>query len=198
MQTGTDPDGFNSVGDDDQPGVGPENPEMCLRVAAPVGDDEVDDNDIPTPMIGPKYEELIQHSPELAWLASCLDSVARIDLTRATSYTRIQEVLLNNLPAEHVVSRRRTPDSYVLECRLKWDPVVFLIQEGYAGDRAWALRHTITLTGVGSCCQASTVEDYVKEIWPVTGLAVLDVLCRYVDAEQDTKGAAYYDPLEIH
>lgn len=133
------------------------------------------------------YKELIQRSPEFTWILACLKCASRFDWQASTTMSRIRKDVLANFPAENIVSRRSTPTQYRVECNMDWDPIQFLQDQQYDGDAAWALEHAIVLTGSESNCQASIVRDYLEELWPVTGLAVLALILRYVEGTEDIK-----------
>lgn len=84
---------------------------------------------------------------------------------------RMLEVLRKNTPESYrAISRGRKPNQYSVQFELRWDLVTFMEAQQYSdGLTRGAIGRVITLTGDHAKVYATSLRDYMTEVWPSTG-----------------------------
>ncbi|KAK5213936.1 hypothetical protein LTR41_000128 [Exophiala xenobiotica] len=105
------------------------------------------------------YAELIAQTSAHDWL---LDSLRKQPYLTPTDSTRNP--------------RRHPPETYQMEFSLMWDPLHFTQEQGYTEKAEEVIKYAITLTGNMSQAQAMPCGQYLSQMWPSSGPAVLQMV----------------------
>jgi hypothetical protein len=129
------------------------------------------------------YHDLLRKNPAYSWLLASLQSAATLSHEDDDVMKRIRTDILSALPSEHKISRRSASRPYQLTLEVDWDPILFVEEQQYSERLPEAIRHSITLTGSGSDAQALTVESYLLQVWPATGMSIIDLITNLLTSE---------------
>ncbi|KAK2811331.1 hypothetical protein FQN50_002207 [Emmonsiellopsis sp. PD_5] len=88
----------------------------------------------------------------------------------------IRRIILASLPAYPTPEWKLDPGMFKMEYFLEWDPLTFVIEQGYANPADIAIGDAITLTGSVTTAQAVTCAEYLSQTWPSTGPFVLQLV----------------------
>lgn len=120
-----------------------------------------------------QYRDTITNSPAYEWLFSKIHSDLYMMPTEPNIMQDISDQLLRKLSREaplfRQVSRSRSPHLCAMDFCVKWNPLSFLLEQGYEEPHEQALARAITLTGSGGNVQALTAEQYLKQTFSRTG-----------------------------
>ncbi|RAL08755.1 Pfs domain protein [Aspergillus homomorphus CBS 101889] len=122
------------------------------------------------------YLALIHKSPTYPWL---LDSIRRECVLAAPERQlkcHIRDYVQEALPQSSRMNRKYPTATFDVLFKVYWDPVGFLEEQGYEETSGEAFGRIITLTGCNSTVQALTIQDYMQQTWPSTGMQILNLV----------------------
>ncbi|KAH8122267.1 hypothetical protein LI328DRAFT_157702 [Trichoderma asperelloides] len=85
----------------------------------------------------------------------------------------IREKVVTSLPSSRQISRRMSPQGVHATFRLDWDIVGFFNAQEYLKEPDEAFEGVITITGSYQDAQAATCTQYIKQMWPLIGKAII-------------------------
>jgi hypothetical protein len=95
----------------------------------------------------------------------------------------IHDEIWRCLPPLPRISPRRPPVAESLIFRLEWNPIAFILEQGYSEDPSIAIQRAITLTGSPTDAQALSCLEYLNQTWPSSGKNVARLLYKIMRAE---------------
>ncbi|KAK5242971.1 hypothetical protein LTR20_007208 [Exophiala xenobiotica] len=122
------------------------------------------------------YAELIAQTSAHDWLLDSLRKQPYLTPTDSTRNRSIKETILSFLRSNHKVSKKAPPETYQMEFSLMWDPLHFTQEQGYTEKAEEVIKYAITLTGNMSQAQAMPCGQYLSQMWPSSGPAVLQMV----------------------
>lgn len=122
------------------------------------------------------YRKLIKESGAYSWLLSQLRCKILLSTPEPNIGANIRDVIFSASPLPQRISRRRAPETYQASFTLDWEPLAFLDEQQYKGERDHVFETAITLTGSVEDSQALTCGDYLKQTWPLVGEYTLRML----------------------
>ncbi|KAK0644616.1 hypothetical protein B0T16DRAFT_392934 [Cercophora newfieldiana] len=133
------------------------------------------------------------NTTSFSWLLKVAMSRSRLDYSTADVLDSIQELASASMGRHR---GNRALRSHQVEIRMAWDPRAFVQQQGLAG--AHSLLTCITITGTAEKPQLLVCRDYLNQVWPVTGEAVLEAVAALV-ADDSTGHVArsLFDGLQL-
>ncbi|KAM0516344.1 hypothetical protein ACHAPE_005491 [Trichoderma viride] len=138
------------------------------------------------------YKDFISKHPAYEWLLRSIRKELYMDMP-GDIQTDIRETILGHLPRAQSISRREAPSGYALTFTADWDPVTFLQEQKYKESPERAIERAITLTGSKTDAQAVTTAQYLKQIWPSSGIHLLHVV-KHVVRDDDSIPFSYSLP----
>ncbi|KAL4940359.1 hypothetical protein BDV06DRAFT_22677 [Aspergillus oleicola] len=139
------------------------------------GDD--DDDELATKF--PKletYRSFILGAPAFQWLIADMEKQFRLMPSMPDAAKTIRERILKTFPSIQHFSRRNPPRSSKVTFFMPWDPVGFCKDQEYKEEVPLALATAVTLTGSTKVAQALTTSQYMRQIWPLSGPDILEVI----------------------
>ncbi|KAL3482183.1 hypothetical protein BJX99DRAFT_252899 [Aspergillus californicus] len=118
----------------------------------------------------PNYEKFIRESDAYQWLLLKLRQHGQLPLSEFTSVSEIGTMVWKSLRVQkplHRISRRRG-SLVAMEFQLDWTPMSYLNDIAFASSDSFPER-VLCLTGTQSEAQATTVIEYLRQTWPVSG-----------------------------
>jgi hypothetical protein len=121
--------------------------------------------------------DFILRTPAYKWLVDTL--------RRETTLKRAKPDLMDQIGARIRIAllsygdevSRKTPSSkYEAVFELPWSPLHYLKDQASHGDAEEVLGGAITLTGTVSDAQALTTLEYLCQVWPDSGMHVMDLI----------------------
>ncbi|KAI9790079.1 MAG: hypothetical protein M1816_005549 [Peltula sp. TS41687] len=130
-----------------------------------------------------KYRGFVAKTPAYSWLLSNMgrDNVQVFqedDLLRT-----IHDEIWRCLPPLARISPWRPPVAETLIIKLEWNPIAFILEQGYSEDPSIAIQRAITLTGSPTDAQALSCLEYLNQTWPSSGKNVACLLHKLMRAE---------------
>ena len=135
------------------------------------------------------YRKLIQATPTYAWLLSGIRKECILYTPGRGISTEIKNAILEAFPVYARVSRRSSTETLSVLFRIHWDPIYHIDKECY-GDSAYeeSIERALTFTGSGNDLQAASCGTYMRQTWPSTGEAILQLLRGLVSTEHAGTG----------
>jgi len=148
-------------------------------------DDDFQDNTILSGL--EEYSSLISSDSGYEWLVSCLRRETIIQRPALDRMEVIRDTILQAIPQSRYISRKsRNPKGCTVAYEVDWDPFAFLAGQEYDDtDHDNIIATAITLTGTEQDAQAATCQEYLAQIWPSSGLLLLQLLQRLVRNGKD-------------
>lgn len=135
--------------------------------------------------------DTLRKSQAYQWLVSKMQRQADMMDTEPLQMNEHRKWLFDTLesvtPRErkqnHRVSRRRKPPIYTVNFDLNVDLLGFIRDQDYSEqDSHLIVSRVITLSGDGRFVQALPCQDYMKQVWPSTGLYLVKLLDNLAEA----------------
>ncbi|RYP19648.1 hypothetical protein DL765_003241 [Monosporascus sp. GIB2] len=130
--------------------------------------DEKDNQEASTPQLR-AYRDFIFNSPAYEWLLASLRKEILLAPAQPNSLEAIRREIIKSLPSSHIVSRRKPAEAYRMTFVVEWNPLAFVIEQGYQEEPDEAIGIAVTLTGSAADAQALTSAQYLCQTWPTVG-----------------------------
>lgn len=134
----------------------------------------------------------VVNTDSFSWLLKVLQCRSQLDYSSATVHKSIRQTVSSKL-SQHRGSRALWPQRVGI--RIPWDPRVFIQQQEY--DNSKMLSTALTITGNATRAQLSSCRDYLDQVWPVTGNAVLQGIIRATDEESLPLTITLFDGMQL-
>ncbi|KAH8812428.1 hypothetical protein F5884DRAFT_309735 [Xylogone sp. PMI_703] len=115
------------------------------------------------------YQNFIFQSPAYEWLLANLRREFFLTSPEPNYMEIIGKKIIQCLPSSHVVSRKRSAESYEITFEIEWSPLAFVSEQMYKEELGEAIENAITLTGSTNDAQALTCAQYLCQTWPLSG-----------------------------
>lgn len=89
--------------------------------------------------------------------------------------TQIRQAIIGKLRPKKILSRR-DPGEVRIDFSLNWDLGRFYEEQEYQVPLEQVLEQAVTLTGYGNDVQITTCPEYMSQVWPETGPALVRYL----------------------
>ncbi|RYP58420.1 hypothetical protein DL769_008959 [Monosporascus sp. CRB-8-3] len=130
--------------------------------------DEKDNQEASTTQLR-AYRDFIFNSPPYEWLLASLRKEILLAPAEPNSLEAIRREIIKSLPSSHVVSRKKPAEAYKMTFVVEWNPLAFVIDQGYEEEPDEAIGIAVTLTGSATDAQALTSAQYLRQTWPTVG-----------------------------
>ena len=117
-----------------------------------------------------------------SWLLKTVTNRLQLDYGTADVLDSVHKLALTWLGRQR---GSRALRSQQVGIRMVWDPRVFVQQQEY--DGAPSLLNCITITGAAERAQLLLCRDYLNQVWPLTGEAVLEAIITLAAADNATE-----------
>lgn len=135
-----------------------------------------------------EYTRLMVGSSAYRVLLACVRAEA--SLAQDDTMNNIRETMTSALsPIWRRISRQRPPDVCMATFAVNWEPLTFLVEQGYTESPEDAISNAVTVTGSSVDAQATTVAQYLAQTWPGIGLDVLSKLQDLLKSHASVQGA---------
>ena len=95
----------------------------------------------------------------------------------------IQKEILSAITSSHrIIGRNTLPQEFTATFEVPWDSWLFVAQQKYSEPAHVAFKSAMTLTGSLSNAQAMTTEEYMQQVWPVTGVYMTQLVAESIQA----------------
>lgn len=122
------------------------------------------------------YRSFIPSTEAYEWLLTRLRREYCLVPTEPKTMQEIRATILSSLPVNRTISRKMSSRSLSARFELNWDIIEFLEIEGYSGRPDEVFEGVITLTGSCHDAQAATCAQYIRQTWPLTGDAMVQLI----------------------
>lgn len=95
----------------------------------------------------------------------------------------IKENVQSTLSQSNSVERQH--DNHDVTFKVEWDPIAFIVEQGYEQSPHEAIAKAITLTGTATEARAVESAKYLEEMWPFSGAPVMRLVQRVVSGRLD-------------
>jgi hypothetical protein len=109
------------------------------------------------------------NTSSFAWFLQAAESRSQLDYNSADSLQSIRQAVSSALK-QYRGNRALRPQQ--VGVRMDWDPRLFVQQQEYEGVES--LKTALAITGTAMNTQLSSCRDYLNQVWPLTGEAVLE------------------------
>jgi hypothetical protein len=129
------------------------------------------------------YHNIIINSPAYKWFLTNLEKESTLQLE--TPHPRIRQQILDKLPTR-TISKRQNPEIYKINFYHKWDyEMVDKLQHVLSEESGYLIqpyRPRIVMTGYSQEAQGLTIQQYLAQTWPSTGLHLLNALGKGINS----------------
>ncbi|KAM0414628.1 hypothetical protein ACHAPT_013531 [Fusarium lateritium] len=122
------------------------------------------------------YSEFVFSNESYEWLLTRLRREFCLVPTEPNTIQEIRDKIMSSLPSAHRVSRQVSSQSCSARFELDWDILEFFETQGYLNRPDEVFGNVITLTGSCHDAQAATCAQYIRQTWPLTGEAMVQLL----------------------
>jgi hypothetical protein len=129
------------------------------------------------------YRNVMLQSPAYKWLLGRLLRETDLATEEANTQVEIRQRIIAALPASQNISRRYSSETHKVMFEVDWDPIQFIVEQRYEGDRGEAVERAITLTGSINHAQALTCGQYLGQTWPLSGDCMINLLKGRIKSE---------------
>lgn len=140
-------------------------------------EDEVDYQPEPEPLELAEYRHVLTQSPAYTWLQSHIQMETDLEIPgpiKTKHEIRHQILQRIGLPAR--ISRKARSCLHTIVFDLPWGPATFYQEQQYKETLTEVLSNAITIIGNGDNVQATTCIQYMDQVWPETGVHLLQLL----------------------
>jgi hypothetical protein len=109
------------------------------------------------------------NTSSFSWLLKAVKSRSQLDYSVADSLESIRETA-SSILSQYRGNRALWPQR--VGVRMAWDPRLFIQQQEYEGSES--IITALTITGTAMKAQLTSCRDYLNQVWPLTGEAVLE------------------------
>ncbi|KAK1760035.1 hypothetical protein QBC47DRAFT_426841 [Echria macrotheca] len=134
----------------------------------------------------------VVNTTSFSWLLKVLRSRSQLDYRAATARESIRKTVSSTL-SQHRGSRALWPQRVGI--RIPWDPRLFIQQQEYDGSRS--LTTSLTITGDEKRAQLSSCRDYLDQVWPLTGEAVLQGIIAATEEDDLPLTVTLFDGMQL-
>ena len=127
----------------------------------------------------PRYRDLIVRSPSHEWFVSQIKRQFATVCPNPDTLSPVRGTILSKLSTMkrfRTVSRSRNPEHCNVDFFMHWDPVFFYNSQEYGVNYNTFTEQAIALTGQKDDAQATTVSQYLFQVWPSVATALLAAL----------------------
>ncbi|KAL3488654.1 hypothetical protein BJX62DRAFT_253120 [Aspergillus germanicus] len=122
------------------------------------------------------YRESILAAPAFQWLVADINKRFRLMPSPQKGSESIKEKIFKAFPPVPYLSRQSPYMLFKFTFIMPWDPTGFCKDQEYREQAPDALARAITLTGSTSVAQALTTSQYLRQTWPLSGQALLELI----------------------
>ena len=130
-----------------------------------------------------KYRGFVAKTSAYSWLLLNMGRDSAQAFQEPDLLKTIHDEIWRYLPDLPRISIRRPPIAESLIFRLEWNPISFILEQGYSEDPGVAIQRAITLTGSPTDAQALSCLEYLNQTWPSSGKNVACLLHKLMRAE---------------
>jgi hypothetical protein len=136
-----------------------------------------------------KYRHILIESSPYRWLVSSIHRESAMAVAGPNLASAIRGQIVQKLGRLRTISLKAPPELSRVAFKVPLDLPAIFEEQQYDVSAAEALPKVITLTGHGDNVQAVTCLDYMTQIWPQTGPAII-YLCQQLldDRTEDSTG----------
>lgn len=138
------------------------------------------------------YEAFIRDSEAYRWLVTKICQHERLAFANHDAMSKIGSAIrdeLRTLEPLRKMSHRRPLSTVEILFKLDWHPGLYLEDQKLTNPPSNLLDTILCITGSLCEAQAMTVSEYVRQTWPVTGGAVLNLFDQLLYLPQDQKSS---------
>lgn len=136
-----------------------------------------------------EYRGLLFENAAYRWLLESLHRECRLAPATPDYMVEIRQGIVKHLPSSHVMSRHHPAEMFKAIFEVRWDPVVFLQEQGYEGARGDLIETFVTLTGSSTDAQALTCIKYLVQTWPFSGAEIMRLVKEVISDRHSQEGA---------
>lgn len=136
----------------------------------------------------PDYEAFVGDSEAYRWLVTKICQHERLAFANNDTMTKIGSKIRDELRTQgssRKMSHRAPLSTAKIQFRFDWHPAVFFRDQKLTNAPSDILDIVLCITGSLCEAQAMTVSEYVRQTWPVTGEAVLNLFNQLLCLPQD-------------
>lgn len=122
------------------------------------------------------YSDHLASGDAYQWLLTRLQREIDHVTIGESSLDSIRQTILSSLPPVRKLSRKLPSPTCNANFHVDWDILNFFEEQGYPQPWEEALEHILTLTGSSWDAHALTCAQYMRQIWPGTGDALVEWL----------------------
>jgi hypothetical protein len=134
---------------------------------------------------GISFDTLISKSPAYEWLLARMHRELMLQPAKPDLLADIRAEITKSISTSSVVSRNRPSQEVKASFVADWDPIAFILEQGYSGEPHEEIGKVVTLTGYINDAQATTCADYLNQTWPSVGLHVLRLINQVMRSSPD-------------
>ncbi|KAI1062939.1 hypothetical protein LB507_005564, partial [Fusarium sp. FIESC RH6] len=137
------------------------------------------------------YRELVFNSVAYRWLVAGLVQTLTLEVVNVDLDVRgrIHQDVYNCFKHSRYITRQKPPERYQMSFVADWNPTEFLHEQfGSQCDIGRLLSETLTLTGTPTDAQILPCSEYLKQTWPTTGPAFLNLLKKALVSGEHVSG----------
>ncbi|KAK5659549.1 hypothetical protein OQA88_751 [Cercophora sp. LCS_1] len=135
--------------------------------------------------------DFVINTSSFSWLLQAVKSRSQMDCSENTTLGLVNDVASTALSQYRGNRALRSQQAVV---RMTWDPRLFTKQQGY--DHVNSLFTAVTITGTAERAQLLPCRDYLDQMWPITGVAVLEAIVALVESK-DPVSKQLFDGLQL-
>lgn len=134
----------------------------------------------------------VVNTSSFSWLLKAVKSRPQLDYSTndvLKSIRKLAALALNRHRGNRALCAQRAV------IRMAWDPCRFIAQQGYDGARS--LLNCVTITGTTKKAQLLSCRDYLNQVWPITGEAVLEGVITLAKVSSGSVSKTLFDNLQL-
>ncbi|KAJ2979283.1 hypothetical protein NUW58_g7239 [Xylaria curta] len=144
-----------------------------------------------------EYKKLILEDPGYMWMLARLRQEHILTKVEHDIMYRIKDTIFRAIPRTKHVSRNKPPEAVQVTFAMKWDIMMYLRRQGYDKPYADAIANSITLTGSHTYAQALTCQQYMTQVWPLTGSHTLQLIQETLKSPERKKALIFDTPCRM-
>ncbi|KAF2969785.1 hypothetical protein GQX73_g3778 [Xylaria multiplex] len=144
-----------------------------------------------------EYRKILAEDPSYAWMLARLRRNLILSTVQYDIVNQIRSTIQLAFPETNHVSRKKSPEEVQVTFTAHWDIMGFLRQQGYGIADSKAIANSITLTGTRSHAQALTCQQYMAQMWPLTGSQMLKLIQETLKTAERKKTLFFNTPCRL-
>ncbi|KAI0539484.1 hypothetical protein GGR58DRAFT_234412 [Xylaria digitata] len=144
-----------------------------------------------------EYRKILAKDPSYAWMLARLRRNLILSTVQYDIVNQIRSTIQLAFPETNRVSRKKSPEEVRVAFTAHWDIMGFLRQQGYGIADSEAIANSITLTGTRSHAQALTCQQYMAQMWPLTGSQMLKLIQETLKTAERKKTLFFNTPCRL-